>query len=403
MRELIQSLAARPDVSILLADWQENYTQVLNEALAIQSIPAPTFHEQARAAHVQKKLNALLLPDVAQDDAGNVHACTPGANRDRPALLISAHLDTVFPPETNLTVRHDETAKIIYGPGLGDNSLGVAALLGLAQKFHDLKIVPATDIHWLATTGEEGLGNLRGMRRAYEKLSNRLGLGIIIEGMGLGRIYHAGLGVRRLRVSVMGPGGHSWLHAGQPSAVHHLLRLGAALVDEIRPPVDPRSSFNVGLISGGTSINSLAAEASLATDLRSVDAATLTSLEDQMVAVVNRFSNISALEVSTAIIGDRPSARLPLQHPLVRTAQGVLEHLGYERISLEIGSTDANIPLAAGMPAVCIGITGGGNAHTINEFIETAPIAIGMQQLTLLALLAAEYAATWSAWDCIGE
>jgi acetylornithine deacetylase/succinyl-diaminopimelate desuccinylase-like protein len=236
------------------------------------------------------------------------------------------------------------------------------------------------------------------MRRVCGRLGGTIGVGLVLEGIGLGRVYHAGLGVRRLRVSVSGPGGHSWLHAERPSAAHHLLRIGAALVERIRPPEQPRATFNIGVIEGGTSINTRAAEASLWIDLRAVDAATLGRLEAQAQAVIGEFEDEAELSVTTEVVGDRPSGALPVGHPLVRAAQAALQVAGYSASPPEVGSTDANALLAAAIPAVCIGITTGGNAHTLDEYIDTGPLATGMRQLTLLALLAAEHAEEWQRW-----
>ena len=396
MYRLLHALTARSSVADLLLAWEDLREDLLEETLTIQAIPAPTFAEQERAAYVERRFQALGLADVVQDDLGNVYGRTPGDNPSAPALLISAHLDTVFPAETDLTARREETR--IYGPGVGDNSLGLAAMIALAEQISRRRLVPPVDIRWVATVREEGLGNLDGMRRACDRLGGQIGLAIVLEGMGLGRVYHAGLGVRRLRVVVKGPGGHSWLHNGRPSAIHHLLRMGAALVEEIQPPSEPRSTFNIGLISGGVSINTRAPEASLSVDLRSVDGEALAGLEESVRSVIRRYATPS-LEISTEVIGDRPSAALPVNHPLVQAAIAALDYAGFHAPLLEIGSTDANILLANGIPTVCIGITTGGDAHTIREHIETTHLAAGMRQLTLLALLAAEHIEAWSDRD----
>src|SRR5690606_20493306 len=226
---------------------------------------------------------------------------------------------------------------------------------------------------------------------------------IIVEGIGLGWIYNAGLGVRRLQIAVEGPGGHSWLHPAPPSAIHHLLKLGAALVDGIVPPESPRSSFNIGLLDGGTSINTRAPRASLSIDIRSVDRDTLQALEARVRDVASSFRGSSEIAVSVTVIGDRPTAELPPEHPLVRTAHEVQIYLGGPAPNLSTGSTDANIPLAEGIPSVCVRITTGGGPHTSGEYIDTAPVSLGMQQLTLLALVAAENTRTWQTWQARQE
>lgn len=400
LQELIRVQMAHPAVAGLMADWPALTGHIIREALALQAIPAPTGEEGARAQAVLKSFSSLGLTDVHLDEIGNAIGRLPGSNPAYPALMISAHMDTVFPVDTNLTAYQDSSAGRIVGPGAGDNSLGLAALLGLARQLAERRHAPACDIWWAATVGEEGLGDLRGMRYVCQALAKKLGLVIVIEGMGLGRIYHAGLGVRRLRIDVSGPGGHSWLHRDRPSAIHHLLRLGALLVERIAPPANPRSSFNIGLVSGGTSINTRASQASLSIDLRSVDSRTLARMEDDVLAVIAHTPADPQLTANITVIGDRPSAVLPPEHPLVQAARTVLIHVNWGPSSLEIGSTDANIPLAVGIPSVCIGITTGGNAHSIKEYIDLAPVAAGMQQLTLLALLAAEKIDQWNDWYC---
>ncbi len=397
--QYVETFASRPETASLINEWNELAANVIREALAIQAIPAPTFEEAPRAQAVLSRLAAAELSDVATDDIHNVYARTPGRDPSRPALLVSAHLDTVFPASTNLSTHDDPEHGHIYGPGLGDNSLGLAGMLTLARQFAQHQVTPAADIWWVATVGEEGLGDLRGIRHACDKLKDRLGLGIIIEGMGIGRVYHAGLGVRRLQVSVSGPGGHSWLHSDRPSAIHHLLQIGAALVEQVHPSQQPKSSFNIGLISGGASINTRAPNASLSIDLRSEDTTTLRYLEQQVNRIVEHTARPPEIRVSVTVIGDRPSASLSPAHPLVQAGVATLAQTGFSAPVLEIGSTDANIPLALGVPTVCIGLTTGGDAHSRGEYIDTAPLTYGMQRAALLTLIAAEHTDDWNGWQ----
>lgn len=397
MREHIEHVAKERRTAGLLKHWRSGADDVVERAVALQGIAAPTFAEQDRAEEVMRQFNAIGLADVEQDAVGNVYGRTPGKDSSRPALLVSAHLDTVFPKETDLTTRFEADGRI-FGAGIGDNSLGLAALVGLASAIAEHNVTPGCDIWWVATVGEEGLGDLRGIRRAIDRLGEQVGASIILEGIGLGWIYNAALGVRRLRITVEGPGGHSWLHPAPPSAIHHLLKLGAALVDEIIPPESPRSSFNIGLVEGGTSINTRAPKASMGIDIRSVEPGTLAALESRVRDVSSRFTLAPSLGLTIDVIGDRPSARLSPRHPLVRAAREALVVVGGPEPSLSIGSTDANIPLAAGIPSVCIGITTGGNPHTKSEYIDTQPVALGMQQVTLLTLAAAENTVAWSQW-----
>ncbi|MBI5957105.1 MAG: M20/M25/M40 family metallo-hydrolase, partial [Chloroflexi bacterium] len=197
--------------------------QIVENAVAIQQVPAPTFAEQRRAAFVRERFAQYPLREISIDEVYNVYGYWPGTDPTSPALLISAHLDTVFPADTDLTIRRENDQ--IYGPGLGDNSLGVASLLALLDIFQAQQFQPPGDIWFVANSREEGMGDLGGIRAVWRKLGARLGAALVVEGMGLGRIYHAGIGVRRLRIICTTAGGHSWLHFGQPSAIHGLIEL----------------------------------------------------------------------------------------------------------------------------------------------------------------------------------
>ncbi len=399
----LDNLTARTDVARLLSRWGSLSASVIDEAKTIQAIPAPTFDEGERAAYVLQRFQAVGLLDAHLDEAGNVLGRTAGSDRSRPAVMISAHLDTVFSRQTVQKVGlHSQPGRLI-GPGIGDNSLGLAALIHLADQFRGKKIETPSDIWWVATVGEEGLGNLKGMRQAVETLGayqsgGRLGVAIILEGIGLGRIYRAGLGVRRLRVDITGQGGHSWHNADRPSAIHQLLKIGAALVDTVQLPVEARSSFNIGLIEGGTTINTRAANASLSIDLRSEDRVVLSALENQVREIINRVESPDGLSAAIDVIGDRPSASLSTEHELIRAAVCILKRLSFPAPDPEMGSTDANIPLANRIPTICAGITTGRNAHTLEEYIDLPPVATGMQQASLLLLLAVNHCDEWQAW-----
>jgi tripeptide aminopeptidase len=368
-------------------NWLPEISQwVIQQGIAIQSIPAPTFYEEQRALYVKEQFQTLGLVELETDALYNVYGLLPGANRDVPAVMIAAHTDTVFPQESDLkTIKKDD---LIYGAGLGDNSIGVGGMLGLIAAFQRQNWVPDCDMWFVATTREEGLGDLGGMRAAFDKLKSQIGGVINLEGLAFGHIYHAGIAVRRLHITASTPGGHSWLHFGRPSAIHGIVELGARIT-ALNMPQTARTTYNIGMIEGGQSINSIATNASLWLDMRSEELSALQTLERQVrseVELVTKPELIMKIEV----VGDRPAGNIPTQHPLVQGALAALAQVGV-RGSLETGSTDANVPLAAGCPAVTIGITRGGNAHRLDEYIETKPVESGMRQLTLLALAAASY------------
>lgn len=359
-----------------LSDW------VIEQAITIQQIAAPTFAEGQRADHIATSFTKLGLTDISIDSLYNVYGrLASGATATR-ALMVCAHIDTVFPKETDLTVRQQDD--LIYGPGLGDNSVGVAGMLGVIRALQQhITSAPACDLWFVATTREEGLGDLGGMKAAFERLRKDIRGVINLEGLAFGHIYHAGIAVRRLCITATAPGGHSWLHFGRESAVHGLMTLGARIT-ALSTPQTPRTTFNIGIIDGGHSINSIATEARLWLDLRSEAPSALASLENTVRELVTA-TEAGALKFAIEVVGDRPAGSLPQDHPLVSEALAALKLVGVNG-SLETGSTDANIPLAAGCPAVTLGVTRGGNAHRLDEYIETRPIAAGLRQILLLVL-----------------
>lgn len=352
---------------------------VIDLARAVAEIPAPTFGEAQRSAFVREWFATQgLQPWV--DDTGNVYARRAGSRRG--ALLIAAHTDTVFPLGTDLTIRRERER--LVGPGIGDNSLAVAALLMLPQILDDADVQTGADLLLCADVGEEGLGDLRGIRRAVADHRDELIAVLALEGHGLGRVINTAVGSRRLRISVEGPGGHSWSAFGNPSAIHVLGRIITAVAD-IPVPADPKTTFNVGLIGGGVSINTIAPEAALAIDLRSVDPVALDDLVNRVQAIVDRIGDRDVgITVQSEIIGDRPAGSIDPNSDIVQTAVGVLRDLGID-VRLEAGSTDANIPISENIPAVCIGLTTGGRTHRLDEYVDLTPVRDGLQQLALLA------------------
>ena len=365
----------------------EIVTRLLDQAIKIQEIPAPTFAEHERASFVQKSFLEEGLIDVTIDQYGNVYGRLPGVGTE-PPVVISAHLDTVFPDYTDLSVR-EETGKI-FGPGIGDNAMGVAGLFGLLwvikkkwpsrSKKLSQSSLPG-DIWFVANVGEEGLGDLCGMRALVKRFGESVLAYLIIEGMAFGQIYHRALGVHRYRITVRTNGGHSWVDYGRPSAVHVLADIITSLT-KLHIPSQPRSSLNVGVVSGGTSVNTVAAEAHLELDLRSESAEVLEELTQQVQAIVD-LSRQPDIQVSVETIGRRPAGEISREHPLVQLAINTLSALGVQA-NLTIGSTDANIPLSQGLPAICVGMTTGYGAHTVNEYIYTEPVTQGLTQLVHL-------------------
>jgi tripeptide aminopeptidase len=356
---------------------QTTTNRVLEFACAVQQIPAPTFAESKRAEFLQQFFMGQGLQQVSCDTLGNVYARIPGRTKASP-LIVTAHLDTVFPGNTDLTLKHSSDR--ISAPGIGDNSLGVAALAYLAWTLRDLP----RDVWLVANVCEEGLGNLRGIKAVVDRFGREVLAYIIVEGMSLGQVYHVGLGVQRYRISIRTGGGHSWVDYGKPSAIHELAELAVKLT-RLPLPERPRTSMNIGVIQGGTSINTIASEACLELDLRSEDPQTLADLTVQVETLVKSIQREIPypVQAKAEIIGQRPAGHIPANHPLVNLAVRCLQEQGITA-RLNTGSTDANCPLSYGIPAICIGISTGGGAHTTEEYINTSPVTQGLQQLITL-------------------
>jgi tripeptide aminopeptidase len=349
----------------------------------ISEVPAPTNDESKRAVFVQEQLERLGLADVRTDDLHNVTGRIPGRDSSK-CLLVAGHIDTVFPPDVDLTVRRN--GDLLSGPGIGDNSVSVAAVALVGKALDRLGITPAVDLVVTGNVGEEGLGDLRGMRAVVDGLPN-IGGAIAVEGHSLGRVTHRAVGSRRLRVTVTGPGGHSWGAAGLPSAIHHLARLVAHL-DDIPLTPNPKTSFNAGLFQGGISVNTIAPEAIAVLDMRSTSADALAELVGHVEDVL-AMPAPSGITVSVDVVGDRPAGELPADSGIVPIASRVLEELGFD-VALDASSTDANIPISRGIPSVCIGLTTGGNVHRLDEYINISPLAQGFAQLLLTTLRSAD-------------
>lgn len=364
--------------------------EVLALTERIAGVPAPTGHEDARSRVVAGLYEAEGLA-CARDAIGDVVATIPGKLSGSPGarpLLIAAHLDTVFALDTDLTVRRTEDR--LHGPGIGDNSIAVAATVKLAGLLRRAGEAPAVDILLTGNVGEEGLGNLRGIREVMAA-HPEIGAVIALEGHNLGRVTHVAVGSRRYRISASGPGGHSWGDFGRPNAIHGLAKLIGEL-DAIPLPRAPKTTLNIGAIEGGVSVNTIAPAASCLLDLRSTDESALQRLSDRVTRLCAKGSRSDGIAFTLETIGERPAGVAAVESPAVQIAAKTLAALGLEA-SFDASSTDANVPIAAGVPAVCIGLTTGGNVHRTDEYIDVHPVPDGLAQLGLIALALSEFLA----------
>ncbi|MDX1413547.1 MAG: M20/M25/M40 family metallo-hydrolase [Candidatus Promineifilaceae bacterium] len=389
----IKQIAEDSRVLRALSSLEEQQADLIDLIIAIQQIPSPTLDERRRANFVENYFSDLGLAQVQQDDIYNVYACLRGTDGIHATpLILTAHSDTVFPIDTDLTTKIE--GNYLYGPGIGDNATGVAGIITLAKHLLMQNLKPEANIWFVANVAEEGLGDLRGMRAVVERFGSEARY-IVVEGGSFGQIMHQAIGSKRYRITVETPGGHSWGNFGQPSAIHELGQL-ICEISNLRIPRKPKTTFNVGVIEGGTSINSIASSASLLLDLRSDQKSTLDQLVSQVNTIVAFRRNLTKqrqekVTIHMELVGSRPVGNIPKIDPLVRLAEDALKQVGWRKISNIAGSTDANVPLSMKIPTVCIGITTSKNAHRIDEYIELTHLTAGMKQLLLLTLAAADY------------
>ncbi len=359
--------------------------------LELTAIPAPPWGEAARADWMRGRFEALGLAEIQQDELGNVLGVLPGTDNDAAYVALSAHLDTVFPPGTPINVAR-EGGKL-YGPGIADNGAGLTALLAIAGVLRETGIEHAAPILFIANVGEEGEGDLRGMRHIFQQArwADSIGSLVVLDGAGTDTVISEGLGSRRYEVTVRGMGGHSWSDFGVPNPVVALARI----IDQFSGtsvPTNPKTTFNIGTIEGGTSVNSIPQSATMRVDTRSASVEQLDHLERALreavkdgVAATNGRKK-PGLTAEVRVIGSRPAAELPSDSGLLKTIRAVDAQL-HNSARLQRASTDANIPLSLGREAIAIGAGGsGGGAHTVNEWYDAAGRDLGLKRILLLTL-----------------
>jgi len=378
-----------------LAFLENDADRTLEEQKAITVIPAPFFKEQARAEYFRSRLIAQGVEDVCVDGEGNVIGVRRGGGSG-PLLVLSAHMDTVFPEGTDLTITEKDGK--LYAPGIRDDSRGMAVVLSVVRAFNETGLRTVGDIWFVGTVGEEGLGDLRGVRALFRDDPAIDGF-VSIDGGDIGRVITAATGSRRYRVTFKGPGGHSFLAFGLPSAVHAMGR-AIAKISQMRTPRDPKTTFNVGRARGGTGATAIAEDAVMDLDVRSNSGEELDKVAARALALIEeaaqeenaRWSS-ERLTVTTERIGSRPAGSPSQDLPIAHTAVAALNSLGVTEIDSTASSTDCNIPISLGIPAVALagGGRSGGN-HSLGEWYDPRLGHLGPQSafLTVLALVGVE-------------
>lgn len=361
----------------------------VQEQIRLTEIPAPPFKEEVRAAYYLELLLELGMDNAYIDQEGNVIARRAGSG-DGPTFLIAAHLDTVFPEGVDTTV--ELRGGRYYAPGIGDDTRGLAAMLSLIQALDDAGIETVGDIIFAANVGEEGRGDLRGIKAIFRDFPEIDGF-VSIDGVRLRRITLGGTGSRRFEFQFKGPGGHSFGAFGLASAIHAMGRT-ISKIAEFQTPQYPKTTFTVGTVDGGTSVNSIAADAVFALDMRSNDREELAKLEErakaaalEAVAEENARWGSNDISVDFVLIGDRPVGQTPQDSPLVQVTALAFNEIGIERQELGISSTDSNVPMSLGIPAVTIAGGGnGGGAHSPQEWFAPVNSHVGPQAALLITL-----------------
>jgi tripeptide aminopeptidase len=388
-----QAILANPKVIKTLDDIKADDDTALAEQKRITEIPAPPYKEKIRAEYFLKRFVELGFKDAAIDSEGNVIGLRKGSGGGRPKLVVSAHLDTVFPEGTDVTVK--EKDGVILAPGIGDDSRGLAALLSLIKSINANGIATVGDILFVGTVGEEELGNLRGVKALFRDHADIDGF-ISIDGLGITRVVNQATGSHRYEMIFKGPGGHSFQEFGLPSAIHAMGR-AVAKISELQTPSNPKTTFTVGTVNGGTSVNAIAAEARMAVDMRSDSTEELLKLEarlldlvKQAVAEENARWKTDKMTVEIKLIGDRPAGIVAMDSPIVQaTARAVSVVTRAPRVTFAGSSTDSNLAMSLGIPAVTVGGGGeGGNWHSRNEWYKPVDAWMGPQNalLTMLVL-----------------
>lgn len=393
----LKTISAKPAVKAALQQIRREDERTLREQIEIAEIPAPSHQEEGRAQDYVRRLRELGLKEIEIDKEGNVIARRPGARRNGPLLVLSAHLDTVFSADTNVKVR--EEGNRYYGAGIADDARGLAVLLTVLRAMQEHQLRTQGDVLFVATVGEEGLGNLRGVKALFRDRQDIDGF-ISVDGTesprlppGETEVVTRAVGSHRWEITFIGPGGHSYENFGTPSAVHAMGRAISAISD-LQAPAEPKTTFTVSIVSGGTAINAIAEKAQLKLDIRSENAEALAAMEEKIMAAAEQAGvaegkrwGADPVRVERKLLGDRPAGAGGNDNAVASAWMNALVALGEKTPIATAGSTDANVPMGLGIPAITA--SGGGisdKAHSLDEWYEPVRSWLGPQGLLLTSL-----------------
>ncbi|MFZ3342798.1 MAG: M20/M25/M40 family metallo-hydrolase [Terriglobales bacterium] len=400
MQQEVARLAGMPEVRAAFSRFRLNEPQFAEWQMEASRVPAPPFGESLRAEWLADRFRELGLRDVEIDEVGNVFGVRPAYGKRY--ISISAHIDTVFPASTPLNVRQQGSR--LFGPGVSDNGAGIAAMLAIASVLGGSQIAHTLPFVFIGNVGEEGEGDLRGMRHVFQtpRWRDAIAFSVIVDGAGSDTVVAEALGSRRFEVIARGPGGHSWSDFGAPNPIIALARAIQSL-SETPVPASPKTTFNIGVIRGGTSVNSIPESASMRVDLRSTSMAEIDRLEralrialdhavdaENQPALARNPRRAQIVQYEVVEIGNRPAGELAADSRLLKVIRAVDAQLG-NTAQVQRASTDANIPLSLGREAIAIGGGGtGGGAHTLQEWFDCNGRELGLRRilLTMLALSA---------------
>lgn len=388
----LQAIFADPAVQDALQRVEAEDDETMRTLVTLTEIPAPPFAEQARATAFRDMLVEAGVDSAYIDDVGNVIALRRGTGSSSGAVAIAGHLDTVFPEGTDVTIRM--RGDTLYAPGVGDDTRGLTTVLAILRAMNAADVRTEADILFVGTVGEEGLGDLRGMKHLFRKGGPSIASFISVDGVSDTGVTHQGLGSHRYRVTFTGPGGHSWGVFGQLNPAHVMGRAihYFDLVADAYTRSAPKTSYNVGVIGGGTSVNSIPFEVSMQVDMRSLSQERLVAIDSLFHRAIHRAvsemnesrRSDTGVEVEIDMIGDRPSGEMPVDAEIVQRAIAATELFGLVP-SLGRSSTDSNIPIAMGVPAITIGGGGaGGGGHSPGEWFINRNGPRGIQRALLI-------------------